>query len=276
MFYSFFRRFFLSVKESATTHHISTAHAKLPAIFRYRIWIFLAVLTLCIVAIFGIKAKFSEKNGDAFQISEAHAMTLHTVSLEAIDLFNTDPSEKTEDHSLVDELKQKQRVTSWIAQRYRIADKASNLFVTTAYKTGLELELDPHLILAVMAVESRFNPYAESAVGAQGLMQVMAKVHADKFRAHGGIRYALDPVVNIKVGSKILKEYIKRKGSIELALKSYVGAAAMNHDSGYGAKVIAEYRKLKSVASGSHTHSLIHAKSRSRHTAHHKKTVVPL
>lgn len=141
-------------------------------------------------------------------------------------------------------------MASWISKRYRIAGKASNLFVTTAYKTAFELGLDPHLILAVMAVESRFNPYAESSVGAQGLMQVMSKVHADKFEDHGGIQYALDPVVNIKVGSKILKDYVKQKGSIELALKSYVGAAAMSHDGGYGSRVLTEYRKLKAVASG--------------------------
>ena len=124
-----------------------------------------------------------------------------------------------------------------------------------------------------MAIESRFNPYAESSVGAQGLMQVMAKVHADKFEDHGGIQYALDPVVNIKVGAKILKEYVKQKGSVELGLKSYVGAAAMSHDGGYGAKVLTEYRKLKAVASGSRVPVLVQAKSVSKRSIRQKKVI---
>src|SRR5690606_2321050 len=77
--------------------------------------------------------------------------------------------------------RQQQRVADWIARRYRVASDATQLFVTTAYRTAKELKLDPLLILSVMAIESRFNPFAESPVGAQGLMQVMSHVHKDKF-----------------------------------------------------------------------------------------------
>jgi hypothetical protein len=101
-----------------------------------------------------------------------------------------------------------------------------------------------------VAIESRFNPFAESPVGAQGLMQVMSKVHHDKFEDHGGVKAALNPVANIKVGSQILKEYVTRGGSIEAGLKLYVGAGAFENDDGYGAKVLAEYRRLKDVAMG--------------------------
>jgi soluble lytic murein transglycosylase-like protein len=106
------------------------------------------------------------------------------------------------------------------------------------------------LILAVIAIESRFNPFAESPVGAQGLMQVMSKVHNDKFEEIGGPRSALNPAVNIKVGAMILKEYVKSGGSIEAGLKRYVGAADMESDDGYGAKVLGEYDRLKAVAAG--------------------------
>jgi hypothetical protein len=87
-------------------------------------------------------------------------------------------------------------------------------------------------------------------MGAQGLMQVMAKVHHDKFQELGGIKAALNPVANIRVGSQILKEYVTRGGSVEAGLKSYVGAADMANDGGYGIKVLSEYQNLKQVAMG--------------------------
>jgi len=101
-----------------------------------------------------------------------------------------------------------------------------------------------------MAIESGLNPFAESPVGAQGLMQVMSKVHSDKFQEVGGSKAALNPVANIRVGAQILKDYVTRTGSVEGGLKTYVGAGASDDDSGYGNKVLAEYRRLKQVASG--------------------------
>lgn len=146
--------------------------------------------------------------------------------------------------------RQQQRVASWISRRYKVAGDATQMFVTTAYQTARELKLDPLLILSVMAIESRFNPFAESSAGAQGLMQVMSHVHKDKFEPLGGVEAALNPVANIKVGSRILKEYVTRGGSVEAGLKMYVGAAALSTDFGYGAKVLAEYDRLKDVAMG--------------------------
>ena len=146
--------------------------------------------------------------------------------------------------------KQQQWVTSWLSKRYRVASDAANMLVSTAYMTAHEVKLDPLLILAVMAIESGLNPFAESSMGAKGLMQVMAKVHHDKFEKVGGQEAALNPVANIKVGAMILKDYVKRTGSVEGGLKTYVGAANLETDSGYGAKVLAEYRKLKQVAKG--------------------------
>lgn len=141
-------------------------------------------------------------------------------------------------------------VTNWLSKRYRVAGDATNMLVSATYNTAREVKIDPLLVLAVMAIESGFNPFAESPVGAQGLMQVMSKVHHEKFRPLGGVNAALNPVANIKVGASILKEYVNRGGSIESGLKMYVGAAAFENDAGYGYKVLAEYRRLKDVASG--------------------------
>lgn len=146
--------------------------------------------------------------------------------------------------------KEEQRVSAWLARRYRIASSASKMLVEAAYTSSHEVRIDPLLILAVMAIESRLNPFAESPVGAQGLMQVMAKVHHDKFQTHGGVKAALNPVANIKVGALILKDYVRRGGSVEAGLKLYVGAGNMEGDGGYGNKVLAEYQRLQDVAAG--------------------------
>jgi len=155
-----------------------------------------------------------------------------------------------DEKALLGSRKQQEYVTSWLAKRYRVADEATNMLVSTAYLTAREVKIDPLLILAVMAIESGLNPFAESAMGAQGLMQVMSKVHHDKFQEMGGVQAALNPVANIRVGALILKDYVNRGGSIEAGLKTYVGAAAFATDSGYGHKVMSEWQKLKMVASG--------------------------
>jgi soluble lytic murein transglycosylase-like protein len=155
-----------------------------------------------------------------------------------------------EEKALLGSQKQQQWVTSWLSKRYRVAGDATNMLVSTAYLTAREIKLDPLLILAVMAIESGLNPFAESPVGAQGLMQVMSKVHHERFQEMGGLQAALNPVANIRVGSLILKDYVTRGGSVEAGLKIYVGAGAFEHDDGYGSKVLAEYNRLKQVSAG--------------------------
>ena len=146
--------------------------------------------------------------------------------------------------------KQQKLVTTWLSKKYRVAGDATDMLVRSAYDTAREIRLDPLLILAVMAIESGLNPFAESPVGAQGLMQVMSKIHYEKFVHFGGVKAALNPATNIRVGSLILKDYVTRGGSVEAGLKMYVGAANFDTDFGYGNKVLAEYRRLQEVATG--------------------------
>jgi len=143
---------------------------------------------------------------------------------------------------------EQQHIARFIAQRYNLALEQTQFLVENAYRTAREFRLDPWLILAVISIESSFNPLAESDKGAQGLMQVLTRVHAEKFKPFGGVHAAFDPVANIRVGAQILKEYMARSGSVEGALKYYVGAAQLPTDGGYGAKVLDERERIAAAA----------------------------
>ncbi|MBA3058219.1 MAG: lytic transglycosylase domain-containing protein [Gammaproteobacteria bacterium] len=146
--------------------------------------------------------------------------------------------------------KQQAAVAYWLSKKYRVAPEPVSALVAEAYKLSVRTKLDPTLILAVMAIESGFNPFAQSPVGAQGLMQVMTHIHRDKYAGFGGQLAAFDPVTNLQVGVKVLQECIKRAGSIEGGLRYYVGAGNLENDGGYAGKVIAEHARLQMVAQG--------------------------
>ena len=152
--------------------------------------------------------------------------------------------------AIVDNVIERQSLADWISVRYKKDIDSVKFFVLMAYVAAHEIGLDPHLILAVMAIESSFNAEAESPAGAQGLMQVMTSVHYRRFDALGGAEAAKSPYANIMVGSAILKEYVSRRGSVERGLKSYVGAAAFSHDFGYGERVLRKYRRFKQISRG--------------------------
>ena len=141
-------------------------------------------------------------------------------------------------------LEREQRsVAEYIAKRYRIADAAAAHFVSIAYRAADQHRLDALLILAVMAIESRYNPVAESVMGAKGLMQVIPKYHPEKLFEHGGDHALLEPEVNILVGAQILREYQRRFGDVETALQQYAGALD-EPTSQYANKVLAEKARL--------------------------------
>ena len=146
--------------------------------------------------------------------------------------------------------RQQAAVAHWLSRRYKVAPEPVSRLVQEAWAVGHRMGLDPTLILAIMAVESSFNPFAQSAVGAQGLMQVMTRVHNDKYQAFGGTLAAFDPVSNLRVGVQVLKECIARAGGLEAGLRSYVGAGNSGDDGGYVGKVLNEQSHLRQVADG--------------------------
>ncbi len=145
---------------------------------------------------------------------------------------------------------EQRRLAAHIARTYRVQVTSIEPIVAHASRVGAEHQLEPNLLLAVMAVESSFNPMAESSAGAQGLMQVLTRVHRERFKPFGGVDAAWDPFANIIVGASILAEYVGRYGDVAGGLKAYVGAALHKSDRGYGSKVIAHRDAFDAVARG--------------------------
>ena len=146
--------------------------------------------------------------------------------------------------------KEQQRVAKWLSRKYRVAIEPLAPLVAETYNAAQRAKLDPTLVLAIMAVESSFNPFAQSAMGAQGLMQVMTRIHEDKYQEHGGKQSALYPMPNLKVGLQVLQDCITRAGSIAGGLRLYVGAGNMDDDGGYADRVLGEQARLSMVARG--------------------------
>jgi soluble lytic murein transglycosylase-like protein len=139
-----------------------------------------------------------------------------------------------------------QRVKTYVAKRYQVSAVALEPLLAAAQQTGRSVGVDPLLLVAVMAIESRFNPFAESPMGAQGLMQVIPKWHPDKIDVKSDKGAMFDPDTNIRVGALVLKEYIKSTGSVELALQKFNGSS--DPSAPYANKVMAVKAQLSQAA----------------------------
>jgi soluble lytic murein transglycosylase-like protein len=239
----------------------------------------LALLGLCVVGV----AMFAGSHDELRTQFEAHALDWLLARQEAREpaATETDAEVETEPDAVARATaadpktlpRQQAAVAQWLSRRYKVAPEPVSRLVQEAWAVGHRMGLDPTLILAVMAVESSFNPFAQSPVGAQGLMQVMTRIHDDKYEAFGGIRAAFDPVANLRVGVQVLKECIARAGGLEAGLRSYVGAALSGEDGGYVGKVLVEQDHLRHVAEGRSV--AVNASNQAAPTAAHAPTAAP-
>lgn len=139
-----------------------------------------------------------------------------------------------------------QAALDYVTRRYRVSPEALLPVFEAAQYVGQERHIDPLLIVAIIGVESGFNPFAESAMGAQGLMQVMPRYHRDKVPDGAGGKPFLDPATNIQVGVVVLEEAIRRRGSLVAGLQHYAGSS--DAEGNYANKVLAEKERLEQAA----------------------------
>ncbi|WP_313514571.1 lytic transglycosylase domain-containing protein [Pseudomonas sp.] len=104
-----------------------------------------------------------------------------------------------------------------------------------ASKAGLK----PDLVLALIHAESRFDRFAISPVGAQGMMQVMPFWKAELGRPQDNLT---DNATNLRYGCTILSYYLKKeKGDLSRALARYNGSLGKNW---YPARVIGIWQDI--------------------------------
>jgi hypothetical protein len=139
-----------------------------------------------------------------------------------------------------------QGALDYVARRYRVSSEALLPVFEAAEFIGQERKIDPLLIVAIIGVESGFNPFAESPVGAQGLMQVIPRFHLDKVPDGAGDKPLLDPAINIRVGAYVLEEAIRRRGGLVAGLQYYAGSS--DAAGSYANKVLAEKERLEQAA----------------------------
>ena len=203
------------------------------------------VAFVLVALVLGVRPELREQ-GEAQLFGWLHARQVVQTGMD-IETEAIDRATAADPHGLP---KQQAAVAYWLSRKYHVAAEPLSALVAEAYELGDKHRLEPTLLLAVMAVESGFNPFAQSPVGAQGLMQVMTHIHSDKYENFGGQFAAFDPVSNLRVGAKVLEDCINRAGSVQGGLKLYVGAGNAEEDGGYAAKVVAEQARLKRVSSG--------------------------
>ncbi len=137
------------------------------------------------------------------------------------------------------------RLSGHIQSQYQIPDHKAQQIVAAAIRSGETHQVEPEIILAIIAVESMFKERAISRVGARGLMQVMPGSHSGKIREIGGRHALFDPAKNIHTGARILADYLdNQNGNLRRALLRYNGSLHLRR-SVYPEKVMRVYRDLQ-------------------------------
>ena len=123
-------------------------------------------------------------------------------------------------------------------QRYLPGQQDRLDLLHLVYREATRQKLDPDLVLAVMQIESAFNRFAISRVGAQGLMQVMPFWRLEIGRPQDNL---INVETNVRYGTVILAHYIDvAKGDLVDALARYNGSRGRLK---YPEKVIGAWRK---------------------------------
>lgn len=120
-------------------------------------------------------------------------------------------------------LLQHEVVQNTLGDLYQVEPNRADQVWISVLKETQGTSVNPLLMMAVIAQESRFDPKAVSSSGARGLTQVIPHWHQDKIRP--GDKLTSIPV-SVRIGVHILNDYLKSSdGNVTLALQKYNGSS---------------------------------------------------
>jgi soluble lytic murein transglycosylase-like protein len=187
------------------------------------------VITAIIIAVvmMGISLHFNDKNKKLKATIEAINIENSKVEKEIKDqLLRLEAEKEALQKKLADPAKQNiDDMKAYIQARYsKVPEELAELIAIKTNALAKKHDVDFSLVVGLMEVESSYNPFAVSSVGAVGLLQVMPKVwsktyHIEKATDLHGVEKG------ISVGIRVLKHYIdKNKGGLSKALQDYNGS----------------------------------------------------
>lgn len=146
--------------------------------------------------------------------------------------------------------KDQMAVTQWLSRKYKVSPEPVGALVSEAWSVGERSQIAPTLILAVMAIESRFNPFASGSQGGMGLMQIEPNAHSQALTPFGGRLAAFDPLTNLRVGTRHLQFLIQQSSTVEDALRLYAADSGQARDESYIDRVLSEQKQLDKITQG--------------------------
>ena len=163
------------------------------------------------------------------------------------------PAERSTATSVSNLNREQVAVTHWLSRKYKISPEPLAALVSEAWSLGESSQIAPTLILSIMAIESRFNPFASGSQGGMGLMQIEPDAHISALSSFGGRLAAFDPLTNLRVGTSLLQGLIQDSATLEDALRLYALASGQGKSEQYVDRVLAEQRLLDQISQGEQT-----------------------
>lgn len=142
-------------------------------------------------------------------------------------------------------------VTRWLSTRYKLSPEPLGALVFEAWALGDRIQISPTLLLSVIAIESRFNPFSSGTQGGMGLMQIEPEAQHLALLPFGGPLAAFDPLTNLRVGARHLQKLIEQSASIEAALQLYAINSGQTNGAAYAIRVLAKQQQLETTSRNS-------------------------
>ena len=179
-------------------------------------------------------------------LPQAFASDLADTETQTVSRQSDTPSEDSPASAHASALSPQMRAAlDYVKSRYKVSKDAILPLFEAVQRIGKERSIDPLLIVALIGIESGFNPEVKSATGGHGLMQIIPRYHLGKIPDGLGVKGLMDPIVNVRVGAHILDDAIRRGGSTTAGLQSYNGSDKKHR---FANRVLAEKARLERAA----------------------------